>query len=264
MSYGKFTIMAYEFMLRIRPAPVGVWIKKLLKINRTTVETKMGRFYIDPVSDFGTALLRDGEYEPYMIKTLQRFLGDSSVFLDIGANEGYFSVLGAMLVGPKGKVLAVEPQRRLQPILYENLGLNNVMENVLVIPAAITDSVGKATLHISPDINTGSTSLVTETTIYRLPTETVPTITMSELFVRHGIEKANLVKMDIEGFEYEAILGSEHIFREQRVCAIALELHPSILKRRGLDPNRIIGFLEDCGYTRDTGFENLVYVGLVT
>ena len=56
------------------------------------------------------------------------------------------------------------------------------------------------------------------------------------------------MKIDIEGFEYEAILGSKEIFREHRVKKLAVEFHPRILERRGLDPKVMNDFLCDQGY----------------
>ena len=66
------------------------------------------------------------------------------------------------------------------------------------------------------------------------------------------------MKMDIEGFEYEAVLGSPDVFRQGLVEYFALELHPTILSRRGKQEKDIVDFLKDCGYRRDGRFETLI------
>jgi predicted methyltransferase len=71
---------------------------------------------VDPVWVFGIALLRDGIYEPQMTKLLYTLLRPSDTFLDVGGNEGYFSVIASTLV-PDGAVHCIEPQERLHPVL---------------------------------------------------------------------------------------------------------------------------------------------------
>jgi hypothetical protein len=71
--------------------------------------------------------------------------------------------------------------------------------------------------------------------------------------------RPGLLKVDIEGYEYEAILGSQEVFRSGKIRAIALELHPGAIRKRGLDPEAIPTFLECCGYKRNVDFLNLVY-----
>ena len=72
--------------------------------------------------------------------------------------------------------------------------------------------------------------------------------------ILNDYQKIDLIKIDIEGFEYEAILGSKELFSQGRVRNIALELHDSTLFRRGKKMEDITRFLESCGY-----FVNLKY-----
>jgi len=209
-----------KLLLRIRPAFVASFLKKIFKIRRITIETKRGRFYIDPVSNFGKTICQNGDYEPSMTETLQHYLHPSSIFIDVGANEGYFSVIAANLVKPTGKVISVEPQQRLRPVLEQNFKINGI-ENISLFNLAISDAKGLAALHVSPDTNTGSTSL-SQSTRYKLPTEIVNTITLKELLCRARIHHADLLKMDIEGFEYEAIFGSRDIFKAHRIRLLRL------------------------------------------
>lgn len=250
-------LLLYRLLTRIRPAYVASHLKRALGVERWVAEAGNGRFFVDPASQLGLAILQHGAYEPEMIQTLEKLLKPANIFLDIGANEGYFAVLGSRLVGEPGRVVAVEPQERLSSIITKNLELNGV-SNTVVDHRAVSDQHGRGNLFISPDMNTGSTGFVRPTK-YSLPTQSVNTITLSELFDCHGIERADVMKLDIESFEYEAILGSTELFKEQRVGAVALELHPEMLRKRGRRMADITDFLESCGYRSDKELPTLVY-----
>lgn len=98
------------------------------------------------------------------------------------------------------------------------------------------------------------------TTRYPLRTETVAVTTLSKLFDSAGILAADLVKMDIEGAEYEAIFGSPELFESHRVKAFAFELHHAAISRRGLDPAALTRFLVSCGYSIAPGLPAQVWV----
>lgn len=65
------------------------------------------------------------------------------------------------------------------------------------------------------------------------------------------------MKVDVEGFEYEVILGSKDVFETELIRNIALELHPAILKRRGKSSDEIVQFLLAGGYHVEEGHRNL-------
>lgn len=238
----------WQFVLfHIRPAFVASWLKKLAGMRRRDIATGRGVFHVDPVSQFAVALASPRGYEPEMCSALEHFLKPSGVFVDVGANEGFFAVMASKLVGGGGRVLAVEPQSRLKVVVERNLRLNRAL-NAILVQAAISDTEGSVELFVSPDMNTGSTSL-RNSTRYRLPSETVSVMTLSQLFEFAGIQSADLVKMDIEGSEYEAVLGSQELFRSHRIRAFAFELHHEAIRNRGKDPEAVVRFLEGCGYS---------------
>jgi FkbM family methyltransferase len=244
-------------LMRIRPAPLSSFIKAALGVRRIVVETKEGKMWLDPASEFGQRMLALGTYEPGTISVLRQVLKPGGTFADVGANEGFFSLLASRIVGPAGRVLAVEPQQRLQEVLRRNFALNGA-GNVTVTASAVSDAEGVAELNLAPSMNTGASSF-TARTRYRLKRQSVPTETLAEIVRKWGVERVDLVKMDIEGWEYEAILGSRALFSERRVGAIVLELHDDHLRRRGLEAGRITGFLTECGYAHAAQFDALVF-----
>src|SRR5690242_16931657 len=89
-----------SYLVRVRPAWLASSLKAALGVKRAVLETQHGRFSIDPASYMGDELLSEGIYEPTMIATLERHLRPGSVFIDVGAHEGYFTVIGAKICGP--------------------------------------------------------------------------------------------------------------------------------------------------------------------
>jgi FkbM family methyltransferase len=247
-----------RILMWIRPAPFSAFLKSLLRVGRREFTAREGRFWVDPASYQGLRILRTGEYEPDMANVLKTWLRPGDTFIDLGANEGYFSVLAAKLVGPSGHVVAIEPQARLQAVVARNLELNHI-DRVSLVHAAVSDREGTAALHLTPGVNNSASSLM-QPTRYSLATEQVPTTTLLSLLDRQNVARARLLKIDVEGWEYEAVLGSRELFRAGRIDALALELHPHLLSARGLDGSEIVRFLESCGYRPQTLGEHTVYV----
>lgn len=191
-------------------------------------------------------------YEAELTKCVEDLLKPEDTFLDIGANESYFSMLAARLVGPSGLVVAIEPQLRLNAVIQRNM-CENSAHNVLSLRYAISDSDDKAEFFLAPDINTGYSGLF-RTAKYNLPTEIVPTITLQRLVTMLSLKKVKLMKMDIESYEYEAILGSKAVFESGLIENIAVELHPSVLEQRGKRAEDIEEFLLSAGYRKDESF----------
>jgi FkbM family methyltransferase len=238
---------------RVRPAALARAIHSALGIQRHVMDTPVGRMFLDPVFGVGNSIAETGSFEHGMERTLANELRHGMTFVDLGANEGYFTVQGARLVGPTGSVVAVEPQDRLIPVIERNLELND-LGNVTVVKAAISDSEGSATLHLPPEPGHAG---FTRMTRYRVPTQQTETITLARLFACCGIANADVMKVDIEGAEYQAILGSREIFNAHRVKVLALDLHLTQLGNTRTD--ELIAFVEGCGYRREICYENTVW-----
>ena len=211
----------------IRPAVLGSAIGHLSGLSRRkNLRTSDGTFWISPVSNFGWQLAHGG-YESGMRAVLSRYLRPGRTFIDFGANEGYFTVLASQVVGPRGSVIAVEPQSRLQTVLQTNLRLNKCY-NVRLIGAAISSTTGPVSINLAPDISSGGSSLF-KATKYECRKEEVDSFTLSELFCVAGIDGCDLMKVDIEGAEYDVFMGARDILQTGVIRNIALEIsqfHP--------------------------------------
>ena len=81
--------------------------------------------------------IRRGEmFDPHILSLLREFIAPGSVFVDVGANIGWFTVIGSRLVGPAGQVIAIKPDPRNYEILKPNVALNGC-GNVTLHPVAV-------------------------------------------------------------------------------------------------------------------------------
>lgn len=240
-------VMANErlarLILRVRPAFVAAWLKRLLRIHRVEASTPAGRLWLDPASNFGSRMLSGEPYEPSMTAALREAWQLGGSFLDIGANEGYFCLLASEAQGPKGTILAVEPQGRLQDVLHRNFQFNNVKAEVKKV--GLGAQPGTAELNLFPDTNTGATSFARPVS-YKLPTETVEVTTLDALL--EGRPPFDVAKVDIEGFEAEMLRGATRVLARRQVKRWVIELHPDILASRGESVDTVRNLLTEHGY----------------
>jgi FkbM family methyltransferase len=218
---------------KVRPAPLAGLLARAFCLNRRRyISTSRGTFYLNPVSQLGWEVTKS-EYEPEMRTTLERYLSPGATFIDLGANEGYFSVISSRLVGQSGRVFAIEPQSRLKDVIEKNLAANDCT-NVTVLQRLVSDKPGTAKLYITPSMNTGGSSLYRPNR-YPLPSESIPSYSLADLLAELRIEHCDLMKVDIEGAEWEVFMPAAEVLRRGVLRNIALETHPSILAKRGLN-----------------------------
>jgi hypothetical protein len=94
---------------------------------------------IDPLEYSGEIILTTGAWEPEVLGILKTVLIEGSVFVDVGAHVGYYSLQAAKVVGPSGSIIGVEPNPPIAAKLRHNVKLNG-FTNIKVFEAACTDS----------------------------------------------------------------------------------------------------------------------------
>jgi FkbM family methyltransferase len=249
--------MFVEGIRRIRPAPLASALAHITGLNRREfVHTEHGTFFVAPISQLGFHL-RHGEYEAATTAVLRKRLTPGAVFVDLGANEGYFTVLASRLVGPQGIVIAVEPQSRLQGVITANLGANNC-RNVRLVKAVVSSKTQRVNLALTTAINNGASSLF-RSTKYPLPREEVQSFTLGDLFASIEVKRCDLMKMDIEGAEYDALTGAQEVLKRGIIRHMTIEVHDSILERRGLSWSRTHEVILECGYRSTGNCDRTVY-----
>jgi FkbM family methyltransferase len=162
-----------------------------------------------------------GETEIVIQDVLARRLRSGMVFYDLGANIGLFTLLGARLVGPKGKVISFEPDAQTAARLRRNIQRNK-FANVTVMEAGVWSKSGYmnfVTSDLSSPDHGLSRFVAGETNGTGTPTQSVA---LDDLIGRTPPPDA--IKCDVEGAEVEVFRGAEKLLREHEPWIIC-ELH---------------------------------------
>lgn len=237
-------LLFYRFLYRVRPAGLASLLKKVFGVSRRVKESRRGlKYYVDPVSQLGFPLYKFGDYEPNLSSFVAEVLRPGDTFVDVGANEGYFSMIAGSKVGD-GRVFAVEPQSRLHPVIEKNVELNG-LKNVTIARCAFGDKAGELTLHMSSDVNNGSTGM---TKYWRFggKTETVPVVTFDEFCKTHKIDRIRFLKIDVEGAEGLVLSGALSWLKARKIDFIDVELHEFITGPEV--PKKVVSILTEAGY----------------
>jgi FkbM family methyltransferase len=192
-----------------------------------------------------------------MVEVLHAVLTPGATFIDLGANEGYFSVIASRLVGPKGTVIAVEPQLRLQAILQTNFYLNECF-NIRLIRAAVSGHANEVRLELSSDMNPGASSLYRRTK-YPLRKETVKSFSLGKLLELTGLNRCDLMKVDVEGAEFEIFTEADDALRSGALRNLAVEFHEPIFRTRGICGQELDTRILSRGYVRNDIAGNRIY-----
>lgn len=182
-------------------------------------------------------LYLSGEAEPLVQEILVKRLRPGTVFYDLGANIGLFSLLAARIVGEGGHVFSFEPDPEVAARLRRNIERNK-LSNVTVVEAGIWSSSGKMNFLTadlsSPDRGTGQ--FVSGNNPGGTPTQCVAL----DDFVA-AARPPDGVKCDVEGAEIEALRGAETLLRTSRPWVLC-ETHSESNDRRARELLREFGY----------------------
>jgi len=223
------SIKLHRFILTIPLKMRRLFKNKVCK----KINTYKMNLYLD---DKGIAqeLFVYGKREFFGTDLLYDIVKEDDIVLDIGANIGYFVLIESQLVGPKGKVYAVEPSHINFERLQENIELNQC-QNINCYNLAMGDKNGKAKMFIS---NRSNWSRLIE---IEVPDKINQVIEVDQQKVDTFLEdkeKPTFIRMDVEGYEAAILKGMTETLKLENL-SVFLELHPTILK-----PHDIISIFE--------------------
>ncbi len=224
------------------------WISGMGLRTRTVVRGKLeGRFSIRSYGEYRAVetFLSEEKSEGRVLDWLLESLGDGDVAYDIGANVGLHTVFLAKRVGARGTVVSIEPEKANFRRLRTNLGLNN-LANVLPVEAALGEEEKTAELFGRKRIGIGAFTL-RESPDGR-PSQTVKIYPGDELARAEEWPLPNVVKIDVEGYEYAVLRGLRNLLAGDACRTVCCEVHPRLLPQ-GVSTETIIGFLESLGFS---------------
>jgi FkbM family methyltransferase len=193
-----------------------------------------------------------GSFERLTRRVILDSLTPDSVFLDIGANVGYYSLIVSAKLGRSGRVLAFEPNPRMVARLRANIELSSA-PGIEIFALALSSDSGRATLFSPGSGNQGEASLVNqgwgECEQYSVPVSRLDDCLPPDL------ERVDLIKIDVEGAEALVFEGAKRTII-RFAPAILLEINERAARSFGFGPldatKRILGFRPDYGIYRIT------------
>lgn len=193
-----------------------------------------------------SVLMETSELERGTRLLIERFLAPGDVFVDAGANVGMHTLAAARAVGPRGRVIAIEPFDLTARLLRKSVALNGLSEAVEFHVAALSDHVGVQTFYL------GSTNA--HHSLYPLPEYTlamgapveVPVTTLDTIMASHP--RADLIKVDVEGAELDVIAGASATLTGNPGVALIVEFGPAHLRRTGHDAGEWLAAFERLGF----------------
>ncbi|WP_157727471.1 FkbM family methyltransferase [Stappia sp. ES.058] len=230
-----------EPLIRVGRIKLGPLSSPKVRLERA------GRFKIvidDPSDHVQTYLHFQGHFERRETEIVRTTLQDGDVFVDIGANVGWFTMVAAETVGTRGRVISFEPFPGSFERLRRNIDVNG-FDTVTAIPCALSDRDGKVPFFANT-ANSGRNSM------FQDPDQ----VRVSEIEMRRGqdvlaqldVEHINFCKIDVEGAELQVLRGLDRHLKDGRIDHILIEMNPEKLEQAGGSIDALFTLLRDSGF----------------
>ena len=244
---------------RLLPLPSGVVMQALnrydglIRYPKTPVVIDLSnRSNVMEITNFHEAQQRRiyflERYELREIRLCEQVLKPGDIFVDIGANIGWFTLFASRLVGESGRVIAFEPSSQIYPQLQRTVELNHLL-NVKLEKIALSDEKGTAILSGYAEDNWGISSIVLdESSLDPSKTERVKTWRFSDYCQEAGLEFIKMVKIDVEGAELKVLEGMDELLQKKAVEQLIIEVRKEGFGQ-GKSAEDVIAYLQRYGYS---------------
>jgi FkbM family methyltransferase len=196
----------------------------------------------DPAMTIGRSIQTTGLHDPAVTEVLARLTRAGDTVVDAGAHIGYMATLVALAAGPHGHVLAWEPHPDLFAVLERNmarLATRCRMAKVTLRNAALGRAPGRAELVIpGADTSNDATSYLAHAGRPALRSIPVKVETIDDVL---GATLVDVMKLDVEGSEFDVLAGANQALRAGRIRHIVFEEHQG-------PSSDVVRLLESAGY----------------
>ena len=186
-------------------------------------------------NEIRTFLERVGDWELDETMLFRAHLRSGMTVVDVGAHVGYWTVLCARSVGPRGRVIAVEPHPGNAALLRSNVARNK-LRNVAVIEAAAATEPGRIMLKPSREGNSGDNRLSRQRDVG--DALEVDAVRLDDLL---SDTEVGAVKVDAQGSDHLAIAGMEQTLTRCRPV-VFVEFWPDGIRELGDDPAEVLSY----------------------
>jgi|SaaInlStandDraft_2_1057019.scaffolds.fasta_scaffold50577_1 FkbM family methyltransferase len=242
-----------RWLVKFSNTKLGTLFIKFLKSQKKPVDIGNGlKMYFDYTNPRLSHIVYDDDIEEG--KSKQAFLDlidDGDIVIDVGANIGEYSLIAAQKVKEHGKVISIEPLKETAQTLTKHFQLNN-FTNYEVITKVIGNETKKVNLY--KQMAGGTMGFVDSTLIGRKfeKVDEVEMTTIDEILSTRNIENVKIMKIDIEGYEFELLKGAKNSLQNKKIENMMIEVHINYLKEKGISEKQFYDYLTKQGYVVDT------------
>jgi FkbM family methyltransferase len=179
--------------------------------------------------------------DAFELSLLKKYIRPGDVILDIGANIGFYARILAQLTGPHGKVHCFEPDKKNYAHLQKNTA---DLANVTINNSAVGPVTGTLTVYTSAELNVDHRTYKPEHYDNEFQ---IPSVAIDDYIQKVGLKKVDLVKIDIQGFEMEAVKGMTELLRSKDLRIIS-EFWPYGLRTAGSSATAYFNHFISLGY----------------
>lgn len=187
-----------------------------------------------------------GFLEPRYVACLARYVRPGGMFVDVGANVGYYAVWAALRVGPAGYVYAFEPN----PVAFDHMAANvalNGLGNVTLHKVALGEQHGTGCLKLCLGQLGGSRLIAGETRDEDLVSVQIETLDSYLTDAPMG-SQVDVMKIDAEGAEAAILRGAAQVLGGSMQPYLLMEVDDRLLRQLGSSATSILADLGDYGY----------------
>lgn len=250
------SLAEYIYTEILKPKPLKALTNFiLLRIIPEKIRIGPGTMHLDRTDPVVSGALTLGVFEPSELDFFQKYCREGMTFVDVGANLGLYSVLAIHSLNKQGRIIAFEPHPRNFSIFQQNIEENlhsrqGAGPQVDAFQLAAAPAEGKHELRLNPE-NRADNRLYHGTyqgKIEDWASVSVEGKAIDEVLASLGVNEVNFVKMDIQGYEQQALAGfKETLARSQKVILMT-EFWPKGLREAGGDAFRYLQELADLGF----------------
>lgn len=182
-------------------------------------------------------------YEWELQATLEKFLHSGDTFIDAGANIGMVTLSAAALVGPRGSILAFEPNPDARARLQDHVAINDLRQ-VRVFDCGLGESQGEATLSVA-DSHTGTGTFRVQgqsASSYRVPIKR-----LDEFLPQVPEGRDIFLKIDTEGYDFSVLKGAPRLLSRPNVVVFA-EINDKWLRELGQSAAEMLAYMAGLGF----------------
>ena len=185
-----------------------------------------------------------GFYELELTRKIVALAKEGGVFVDVGANYGYFSCLWAA-TNPENRVIAFEASPRNMSALRNNITNNNLQSCVDIYDIALGKEVGNLPFSFMSEEQTGWGGLSLKDEINTI---NVPVVTLDQFWTETSYSTIDVLKIDTEGADTWVLQGAYQLLKEKRIKHIFFEENKVRMSALGILSETAKDLLLSCGY----------------